>query len=227
MKAWYILQVEWGPQKQFSLELTLEPNHSKAVIFFFFYTSNFSGNIWSCEHSLFFMEDLSCRIDLCHIWICQIVSWEIFSLQNCSPLTGESASWVTVDLPVSCSGDFSVGGYLLFTASGIQWRFWLTVKVDAVVKNLPINVGSVRRGFNPCIGKIPWSKKWQPASVFLPGKWKSHGERSLGATIFGAAKSWTCLSDWTHNTHEDNMADFPWLLFFPSWQSLPKLPASF
>ena len=173
------------------------------------------------------MQDLSCRIDLCHIWICQTVSWEIFSLQNGSPLTGESASWVTVDFPVSCSGDFSVGGYLLFAASGIQWRFWLTVKVGAMVKNLPIIVGSVRRGFNPCIGKIPWSKKWQTASVFLPGKWKSHGERSLGATVFGAAKNWTCLSDWTHNAHEDNMADFPWLLFFPSLQSLPKLCASF
>lgn len=37
IKAWYVLQVEWGSQKQFSLELTLEPNHSKAVIFFFFF----------------------------------------------------------------------------------------------------------------------------------------------------------------------------------------------
>ena len=32
-------------------------------------------------------------------------------------------------------------------------------------------------GFNPWMGKIRWSRKWYPPSVFLPGK--SHGERSL------------------------------------------------
>ena len=34
-----------------------------------------------------------------------------------------------------------------------------------------------RPGFNPWVGKIPWRRKWQPISVFLPGK--SHGRRSL------------------------------------------------
>ena len=34
-----------------------------------------------------------------------------------------------------------------------------------------------RLGFDPWVGKIPWSKKWQPASVFLPGEF--HGQRSL------------------------------------------------
>ena len=34
-----------------------------------------------------------------------------------------------------------------------------------------------RRGFNPWLGKICWNRKWQPASVFLPGKF--HGQRSL------------------------------------------------
>ena len=32
-------------------------------------------------------------------------------------------------------------------------------------------------GFDPWVGKIPWRRKLQPASVFLPEK--SHGERSL------------------------------------------------
>ena len=31
--------------------------------------------------------------------------------------------------------------------------------------------------FNPWVGKIPWRRKWQPTSVFLPGK--SHSQRSL------------------------------------------------
>ena len=31
--------------------------------------------------------------------------------------------------------------------------------------------------FNLWVGKIPWSRKWQPTPVLLPGK--SHGQRSL------------------------------------------------
>ena len=34
-----------------------------------------------------------------------------------------------------------------------------------------------RHGFDPWVGKIPWSKKWQPTPVFLPGKF--HWQRSL------------------------------------------------
>ena len=44
-----------------------------------------------------------------------------------------------------------------------------------VVKNLPAN--SLRHGFDPWDGKIPWRREWQPTLVFLPGK--SHGWRSL------------------------------------------------
>lgn len=34
-----------------------------------------------------------------------------------------------------------------------------------------------RHGFDPCVGKIPWSRKWQLAPVSLPGKF--HGQRNL------------------------------------------------
>ena len=34
-----------------------------------------------------------------------------------------------------------------------------------------------RCGFDHWVRKIPWSRKWQPTSVFLPGKF--HGQRSL------------------------------------------------
>ena len=34
-----------------------------------------------------------------------------------------------------------------------------------------------RPGFDPCVGKIPWRRKWQSIPVFLPGE--SHGQRSL------------------------------------------------
>ena len=46
------------------------------------------------------------------------------------------------------------------------------------VKNLPAMQETCRRcGFTPWVRKIPWSKKWQPSPVFLPGKF--HGQRSL------------------------------------------------
>ena len=34
-----------------------------------------------------------------------------------------------------------------------------------------------RHRFNPWVGRILWSRKWQPTPVFLPEE--SHGERSL------------------------------------------------
>ena len=42
-----------------------------------------------------------------------------------------------------------------------------------MVKHLPANAD----GFDPWVRKIPWSRKWQPTPVFLPGKF--HRQRSL------------------------------------------------
>ena len=41
------------------------------------------------------------------------------------------------------------------------------------VKNPPV----MWHGFDSWVWKIPWSTKWQPAPVFLPGKF--HGQKSL------------------------------------------------
>ena len=46
---------------------------------------------------------------------------------------------------------------------------------DSVVKSLPTNPGDP--GSIPVSGRSPWSRKWQPIPVFLPGK--SHGQSSL------------------------------------------------
>ena len=47
-----------------------------------------------------------------------------------------------------------------------------------MVKNLPANAGDVKRcGFDPWVGKIPWSRAWQCTPIFLPGE--SYGQRSL------------------------------------------------
>ena len=58
----------------------------------------------------------------------------------------------------------------------------------AVVKNLPGKCRCKRHGINPWIRKIPWSRKWQPTLVFLPGKF--HGQRSLvGYSLWGCKYS--------------------------------------
>ena len=44
------------------------------------------------------------------------------------------------------------------------------------VKNLP-TMQERRCGFDPWVRKIPWRRKWQPTTVFLPGEF--HGQRSL------------------------------------------------
>ena len=54
--------------------------------------------------------------------------------------------------------------------------------------------GHKRRGFDPCVRRIPWGRKWQTTPVFLPGK--SHGQRSLGGLQSTGLLSWTQLSDW-------------------------------
>ena len=41
-------------------------------------------------------------------------------------------------------------------------------------------------GFNSWVRKIPWSKKWQPIPVFLPGKFHDRGP--CWATVQGVAK---------------------------------------
>ena len=47
-----------------------------------------------------------------------------------------------------------------------------------VVKNLLPMQEMQETWLDPCVGKIPWGRKWLPTPVFLPAK--SHGQRSLG-----------------------------------------------
>ena len=55
------------------------------------------------------------------------------------------------------------------------------------------NVG--KPGFNPWVGKIPWSRKWQPTPVFLPEE--SPGRRSLiGYSPQGRKES--DMTEWVH-----------------------------
>ena len=50
-----------------------------------------------------------------------------------------------------------------------------------------------RFGFDPWAGKIPWSRKWQPTPVLLPGK--SHGQKSTVGYSPWDHKHWD-TSEW-------------------------------
>ena len=68
----------------------------------------------------------------------------------------------------------------------------------SVVKNMPANAGDMGSipGLGPWVGKIPWSRKWLPTPVFLPGK--SYGQRSLAG-----------CSPWGHKRVEHDLATGP------------------
>jgi len=71
--------------------------------------------------------------------------------------------------------------FLCYTVGGSCWLFTVNISVCIhqgfpVIKNLPCKRHK-RRGFDPSVGKIPWRRKRQPTSEFLPGKF--HGWRSL------------------------------------------------
>ena len=59
--------------------------------------------------------------------------------------------------------------YLLTSATSIGLPWWLSGKEPARQCR--------RHRFNSWVRKIPWTGKWQPTPVFLPGK--IHGQRSL------------------------------------------------
>ena len=54
-----------------------------------------------------------------------------------------------------------------------------------------------KRGFNPCVSKIPWREVWQPTPVFLPEE--SQAQRSLaGYSLQGHKESDTTEQLSTH-----------------------------
>ena len=57
-----------------------------------------------------------------------------------------------------------------------------------------------RLWFNPRIGKIPWSRKWQLTPIFLPGKF--HGQRSLVGYSLGCKELDTAEHSCTASKHK-------------------------
>ena len=84
--------------------------------------------------------------------------------------------------------------YISFLVSAlIYWLYYGDLRLTQFLKSVfpPLSVHKRRRknfkfywvhkyikyNISPWIGKIPWSRKWQPTPVFLPGKF--HGQKSL------------------------------------------------
>ena len=93
--------------------------------------------------------------------------------------------------------------FLFFFPKHFLW--WLfqdilsySVQVVLLVKNLLIKAGDTRDvGFDPWVGKIPGSRKWQPIPVFLPGP------RDLaGYSLWDRSQTWPSMHARTHTrTH--------------------------
>ena len=75
----------------------------------------------------------------------------------------------------------------------------LTVFWASLVAQMLICVQCGRPGLDPWVGNIPWRRKWQPASVLLPGE--IHGCRSpVGYSLRGHKE--LDMAEWlTYTTH--------------------------
>ena len=91
--------------------------------------------------------------------------------QTCTPCSGSTES--TTGLPVKFLCIFFYELPKIFCPSKknqVECLLIMTFPGGSEVKKLPANAGD-------WVGKIPWSRKWQPTPVFLPGE--SHGQGSL------------------------------------------------
>ena len=70
-----------------------------------------------------------------------------------------------------------------------------------------------RCGFDPCVGKIPWRRAWQPTPVFLPGE---SLQRSLEGYIpRGSQRVWHNWSYLAH-LHTDLLSETTTIILLPT-----------
>ena len=66
-----------------------------------------------------------------------------------------------------------------------------------------------RHEFDPWVRKIPWSRKWQPTPVFLPGKipWTEEPGRlqSMGSQIVGHDCDSARMNEWENEWKENGL----------------------
>ena len=103
-------------------------------------------------------------------------------------------------LQYSCLEDPMDGGAWWATVHGVsksRTRFSMCMQGflgGALVKNL-LPMQETQEGSIPELGRFPWSRKWQPTPVFMPGK----SQRSLvGYSLWGCKESDTTKHAYTH-----------------------------
>ena len=75
-----------------------------------------------------------------------------------------------------------------------------------------------RHGFEPCLGKIPWRREWQPTPEFLPRE--SHGQRRLVGHSPWSHKE-LAMSEHVHWVQPWCCTTHPWAYFRPNNLYLP------
>ena len=94
----------------------------------------------------------------------------------------------------------------LSTANGLSLCLGTQVLLHAAVGQATRDQAccSRRPEFNPCVGKIPWRKAWQPTPVFLPGEspWTEEpgGPQSMGS-LRVATNTCTISAVYSQKTH--------------------------
>ena len=96
-------------------------------------------------------------------------------------------------LDTSLYSPLNTGDHSIMSPPASRLPLITTSKVAAglapVVKNPLANARDIK-GYrlDPCVGKIPWKRKWQPTPIFLPEK--PHGQRSqAGYSPWGRKES--------------------------------------
>ena len=86
-----------------------------------------------------------------------------------------------------------------------------------VVKNSPTNPGDIREtGFDPWVGKIPWSKKWQPRCHYSILAWRIPTDRGTWwSTLHRVTKSRTQLT-WLSTAHSTSFTNLWYSLLIMS-----------
>ena len=101
--------------------------------------------------------------------------------------------------------------------SYVQWQGDIYFLLDGTVLKNQCR----RRGFDPWVGKMPWSGKWQPTPVFLPGKF--HGQRSLAGHSPGGHKI-SNTTEQMRQKHENTPSTINRILFLFFSEGTPPRP---
>ena len=102
-------------------------------------------------------------------------------------------SWVNSNYSGKRNFMCQIPNYVVHSLSCV-WLVTLCDPVNCRPQNLPARQETQEMQVQPWVRKNPWSRKWKPTPVFLPGK--SHRQRNLMATVHAVAvgHDWVSMS---------------------------------